>query len=318
MNYAAMTFLFNFFELGCFLWSLQTFGLKQAALIAVCVKIGRISTEVIRGKSYLVVLGVWFFGTILGVLSVHNWVLACFASPMAVFGISKIREHYKNHEKPPKKYKVVSRIVAFCLVPLFSFWILVPFVIYFLIKSVSEKCIHEEKTALFPKLGGAYQEYVLLHVHHIHYFAYAFAIPYLSIEVFHVNFLWTGIIFVVGWGAYNVYENRIASKLSYISIGHVIAGAGIGLIWAFPQAFTIMLLGWFLTGLGGGTFYMIKEKLPPGRGVSEVVELWGQLLGMIIFAISAWMNNFAIAYVFGIVFAVITTWIAISLSKEVL
>lgn len=316
MNYAMMTFLFNFFELGCFLWSLQTFGLKQAALVAVCIKVGRLSTEVIRGKSPIVVLGVWFLGIIVGGLSAHSWTLACLAGLMTVFGISKIREHYRCQEKPPKRYKVISRIVAFCLAPLFSFWILAPFVIYFLIKDSSEKNICEEKTALFPKLRGAYQAYALLNVHHIHYFAYAFAIPYLSMEVFHVSFLWTGIIFVVGWGAYNIYENRIASKLSYIAIGHIVAGVGVGLIWAFPQAFTIMLVGWFLTGLGGGTFYMIKEKLPPGRGVSEVVELWGQLLGMIIFAISAWMNELAIAYLFGIVCAVITTWIAIILDKE--
>lgn len=317
MNYALMTFLFNFFELGCFLWAMQTFGLKHATIIAVCVKVGRLCTETIRGKSSSIITGIFYVGIILGILSIYSWLLACVAAPMAVYGISKIREYYKLREKPPKKYKIFSRIFAFCVAPLFNFWLLIPFAMYFGIK-IFHYDINERKTSFFPNLENAKWEYALLGVHHMHYFAYAFLIPWIATTVFHINILLAGIIFVVGWGAYNVYESKVQAKMFYIAYGHLIAATGIGLIWYFPQNFFLIMIGWFLTGLGGGTFYMIKNKLPPDIGKSEVVELWGQLAGMILFALAVNIENLKIIYSCAIIFAVITTAIAIFLERRTL
>jgi len=317
MNYALMTFLFNFFELGCFLWAMQTFGLKQAAIIAVCVKVGRLCTETYRSRSSSIIASVLFVGTILGILSVHHWALACVAAPMAVYSISKIREHYKLLEKPPKKHKTLSRILAFSLAPLFDFWLLIPFAIYFGVKMLYDD-INERQTPFFPSLGNATWEYALLNVHHVHYFAYAFLIPYIATEVFQVNILLTGVVFVVGWGAYNIYEDRIESKPSHIAYGHIVAAIGVGLIWYFSDNFLLVMVGWFLTGLGGGTFYMIKDNLPPDRGKSEVVELWGQLIGMALFALAVNIQNLTIIYVCAILFAVITTAIAVFLERRII
>ncbi len=77
-----------------------------------------------------------------------------------------------------------------------------------------------------------------------------------------------------------------------------------------------MLFGWFLTGLGGGTFYMIKDRLPPCRGTSEVVELWGQLIGVGLFALAVNIQNLTIIYYCALIFAIITTLIAISLNRK--
>ena len=285
MNYILMTFLFNFFELGCFFWSMQVFGLEQAAIIVVCVKVGRLCTETMRSKSPRTIIGVFSVGIILGILSIHNWLLACISAPMVVYGISKIREHYKTIEKPSKNYKIFSRIFGFCVAPLFSFWVLIPFVIYLGINMWNSDII-ERKTALFPDLENNKLAYALLNFHHIHYFSYSLLIPYLAITVFHINFLLTGIIFVVGWGAYNIYEGKLKSKTCYVAYGHIVAAIGIALIWYFSHNFFFLMMGWFLTDLGGGTFYIIKDRLPPDTGKSEVVELWGQLLGVVLFALA--------------------------------
>lgn len=316
MNYALMTFLFNFFELGCFLWAMQNFGLGQAAIIAVCIKMGRLCTETIQAKSPIVITGIFSIGIILGILSIHNWLLTCLAAPMTIYGISKIREHYRLIEKPSKGYKVFSRILAFCLAPLFNFWLLIPFVLYLGMK-IFRSNINERITSFFPKLGNSKWEYALLNVHHMHYFVYAFLIPYTMVTMFKINILFTGIIFVIGWGAYNIYQDRVESKTSYVAHGHIIAAIGIGLIWYFSQNFLLVMLGWFLTGLGGGTFYMIKDKLPPDIGKSEVVELWGQFSGMLLFAIAVNIENHTIIYSCAIIFAVITTLIAIFLERRI-
>lgn len=315
MNYALMTFLFNFFELGCFLWAMQIFGLKRAAIVAVCVKVGRLCTETVRGRSPSIIIGVLATGIILGILSAYNWILACIAAPMTVYGISKIREHYKLRENPSKSYKTFSRIVAFCLAPLFNFWILIPFAAYIGVKVFHEN-ISERKTKFFPNLGNSEWEYALLSVHHMHYFAYAFLIPYIATAIFNVNILLTGVIFIVGWGAYNIYESRVKYRLSYIAYGHILAAVGVGLIWYFSDNFFLIMLGWFLTGLGGGTFYMIKDNLPPDRNKSEVVELWGQLTGMSLFASAANVEYLMVVYVCAIIFAVITTAIAVFLERR--
>ena len=318
MNYAIMTFLFNFFELGCFLWAMQVFGLESAAIIAVCSKVGRMCTETIRSRTTSIVIGVFLIGVILGALSLYyNWLLACLAAPMTVYSISKLRESYQSIERPPKKFKVFSRLMAFCIAPLFNFWILIPFAVYFAVK-MNNVNINERSTALFPDLGNYKWEYTLLNVHHIHYFAYSYVVPYLASEVFNIDMALVGIIFVIGWGAYNLYEGRIDSKISYVAYGHLIAGVGVGLIWFFTHNFLLVMFGWFLTGLGGGTFYIIKDKLPPDIGKSEVVELWGQLIGMFLFALAVNINNFEFIYYFAIIFAIATTVIANILSKRCL
>lgn len=317
MNYALMTFLFNFFELGCFLWAMQNFGLGQAAIIAVCVKVGRLCTETIQAKSSTVITVVFSTGITLGILSIHNWFLACLAAPMVVYGISKIREHYQSVEKPSKNYKIFSRIFGFCIAPLFNFWILIPFVVYLGIKIFRCK-INERVTLFFPKLRNTKWEYALLNVHHMHYFVYAFMIPYIMITMFQINILFVGIIFVTGWGAYNIYQDRIKSKIFYVAYGHIIAAIGIGLIWYFSQNFFLVMLGWFLTGLGGGTFYIIKDKLPSDIGKSEVIELRGQITGMLLFAIAVNIENHIIIYSCAIIFAIVTTLIAIFLERRIL
>ncbi|PJC48914.1 MAG: hypothetical protein CO035_00905, partial [Candidatus Omnitrophica bacterium CG_4_9_14_0_2_um_filter_42_8] len=127
-----------------------------------------------------------------------------------------------------------------------------------------------------------------------------------------------GIVFVIGWGAYNIYDGKIKSKTLYVAYGHLIAGIGVGLIWIFPQSFSLMMIGWFLTGLGGGTFYIIKDKLPNDIGKSEVVELWGQTIGMFLFAVAVNINNLTLIYYCAIIFAVVTTLIAFLLNRRYL
>ncbi len=317
MNYSLMTFLYNFFDLGCFLWSIQIFGLKKGAIILVFAKIGRLLTETIKGKSFNIVFGIFFLGVILGIFSVNNWIFACIGAPMVIFGISKIREYFRVIEKLPRKHKIISRMIGFCLSPLFNFWILIPFFIYLKFKLRNESAINNERqTSFFPDLKNHKWEYALLSVHHIHYFVYAFLVPYMAYAFFNVNIMLIGIVFFIGWGAYNLYEKILDYKMKYVAYGHIIAVIGICVILFFQQSLIALLFGWFITGLGGGTFYIIKSKLPDDIGKSEVIELWGQFIGVLLFAIGINTVNSDYLYFCAIIFAIITSLIAVFLEKK--
>ncbi|MDH4329958.1 MAG: hypothetical protein OEV93_00185 [Candidatus Moranbacteria bacterium] len=318
MNYALMTFLYNFFDLGCFLWSMQLFGLKEGSIIFVFAKIGRLSVETIKVKSFHIVFGVFFFGIVLGIISVYTtWLFTCLGAPFVIFGISKIREYFGILEKPPRRYKILSRMVGFCLAPLFNFWVLIPFFCYLAFSLRNQNEIKSERRApLFPYLEQHEWQYTLLITHQIHYFAYAFLVPYTACAIFNVNIMFAGIIFFIGWGAYNLYEKILAHKLKYVAYGHFIAGFGVCIILFFQQSLLALIIGWFITGIGGGTFYIIKSKLPDDIGKAEVVELWGQLLGMALFAIGVNFANSSYLYFSAIIFATATSVIALFLEKD--
>ncbi|MGW5237510.1 hypothetical protein ACWEOW_01100 [Monashia sp. NPDC004114] len=114
-------------------------------------------------------------------------------------------------------------------------------------------------------------------VHHAHYFAYCYSFWYLAPALISP---WTGLWFVVGWVAYFALERiwregRRAFAPKVIAVGHVTVAAAL-LMMPHMNASGV-LAAWFVTGIGGGTAYMLGSAA--GQGPRERFEDCGHVAG---------------------------------------
>lgn len=188
-----------------------------------------------------------------------------------------------------KKYKVLGRAVGFVISPISCSTILSLSAIalgLFCLIAVPAKRLHAQvflpfANRSFPKNKYAY---LAMSVHHFHYFAYCYSIPILVTRTSNVSPLCIGLIFYLGWSAYNAYERFIKPSYLWIISGHIVAAGA--LLWMyFDHGLFSLLIGWFLTGLGGGTVYMIPSLLRPPLEFTKqdmaVAEGIGHITGMV-------------------------------------
>lgn len=129
---------------------------------------------------------------------------------------------------------------------------------------------HELKSLLFFEF-----------LHHAHYFMYCYFVIALLYSVFGVPWELLGILFLVGWLGYSVDAAIIKSfEVSYPMLGHLLSAACIALI-AFSENLGQVLGLWFLTGIGGGTAYVLDfaTSLKIHRDKREIYENLGHVTG---------------------------------------
>lgn len=117
-------------------------------------------------------------------------------------------------------------------------------------------------------------------LHHAHYFAYCYTFWYLAPSLIGP---WTGLWFAVGWVAYFVAERswrerRRSFNPATMAIGHLAVAAA---LMAMPElAAPGVLATWFVTGIGGGTAYMLGNA--GNRGNRELYEDAGHVAGTVV------------------------------------
>ncbi|PID51914.1 MAG: hypothetical protein CR972_04660 [Candidatus Moraniibacteriota bacterium] len=314
MNYAIGTFLFNYFELGILLYGIGKFGFWKAVCIAIFFKIGKLISEVIKCDSIRFIALVLLCFSVLPAIYNDNYIIMCISSIFIEITLVWSRKFFKRREKTSKKHKVISRILGFMFAPIFSLWLFSVIAIWWILLYREE----EKKWLVYRKLIPLFDEnnklyYAILFFHHMHYFMYCYMIPYLLVVQMGIPYLWVGVLFFVGWGAYNLYDGRVNPKPQYIAWGHLISSLGIMIIWIFQFNIYMVMLGWFLTGLGGGTFYMIKFNLSEEND-GELVELYAQFLGTVLFFVI--FTFFALDFIF--IFATLFAIIVVVLSVRVI
>lgn len=116
--------------------------------------------------------------------------------------------------------------------------------------------------------------------HHAHYFAYCYVF-WAILPTAYLPFV--GPLFVIGWLAYFAFdelfsEHRKSFSLLALAAGHLVcAGALAGM--ALTSSAGVLLSLWFITGIGGGTAYMIGNVPPSGN--RELYEDWGHIAGLV-------------------------------------
>ncbi|XGU46129.1 hypothetical protein ACEXAJ_07185 [Fusobacterium necrophorum subsp. funduliforme] len=206
------------------------------------------------------------------------------------FTLMKIRNTVS--EQSSKKIKVLGRALGFILAPFSNLVVYIIFLcflylgIFFYVENIKFRFIRINCVRNRKEIGY----YALMTLHHIHYFIYAYSVPILFIKRTIIPIYCIGIIFYCGWAAYNAYEAIITPSWKWFITGHILAMLSLFMMFYFDN-FYIELLGWFLTGLGGGTIYMLhnlvktqneftKQDLLIAEGVGHVVGigLWGVII----------------------------------------
>ncbi len=113
--------------------------------------------------------------------------------------------------------------------------------------------------------------------HHAHYFIYCYTFWRLAVPLEP----WVvGPLFTVGWLAYFVAESVISRRLHFSSMvmgmGHLLCALCLGGMLMSSNLGWLMVM-WFLTGIGGGTAYMLGYG-PQAVG-RERAEDWGHVMG---------------------------------------
>ena len=109
-------------------------------------------------------------------------------------------------------------------------------------------------------------------LHHAHYFTYCYTfwrlIPALPVGA-------VGVLFSIGWAAYFVAEVMVGRTRHFsmviLAFGHLVCAA---CLFAMAAATTLapMMFLWFVTGVGGGTAYMLNNG-PQVRGRERAEDL---------------------------------------------
>ncbi|OFY65654.1 MAG: hypothetical protein A3H98_07110 [Bacteroidetes bacterium RIFCSPLOWO2_02_FULL_36_8] len=166
------------------------------------------------------------------------------------------------------QYKLIL-LAAFLLVPLFY--------VYFQFQVNDEK-VTIVRTEFKPNVRNPMNW--IQFFHHLHYFLFCYTFWALIKNIPSGYF---SVLFILGWIAYYFMEKKYRKEnksfnITSIGYGHLLSGITVLLMLLNPTN-TIILFLWFLTGLGGGTIYMLrhckeKEHL-------SFFEDWGHVVGCI-------------------------------------
>jgi hypothetical protein len=126
-------------------------------------------------------------------------------------------------------------------------------------------------------------------LHHAHYFAYCYTFWLLLPKN---SYPFIGVLFPIGWLGYGILETLLREETKYfnvwaLSVGHLLSAAAI-LIMALTNSVSLIIVMWFLTGLGGGTAYMLSNVPPAGD--REAFEDVGHVSGCLVAGASIWIT----------------------------
>lgn len=147
--------------------------------------------------------------------------------------------------------------------------------------------------------------------HHAHYFLYCYTFwrldPFVAVSL-------VGPLFVLGWLAYFLAESVIGRRSRFaplqMSVGHLLGASCLVGMLVSSRLWWLMLM-WFLTGVGGGTAYMLGRGPQATRreGAEDLGHVTGAVLGGLL---ATWTVQMSIAT--AAIVAVLTAALAFSLS----
>lgn len=115
-------------------------------------------------------------------------------------------------------------------------------------------------------------------LHHAHYFAYCYTFwALLNVGLFP----FIGPLFIIGWIGYFISEWLFRERFRVFSIktivlGHLLCAGALAAMLSSTSSLVILLL-WLITGVGGGTAYMLGNT--PNTGNRELYEDVGHIIG---------------------------------------
>jgi hypothetical protein len=245
-------------------------------------------------------------GTIIGALAVPALLLpfGALASSPAVLvmatGIQALRRQLKRASKPPVAVKNLVKFAAM-VVGGIAAWV-VGFGALGVATAASVAmarggcAVAASATPHPPPLSRRLQRVLRAteFAHHAHYFIYCYTFWRLDDAL---DARLVGPVFTVGWFAYFAAEGLIGRRLHFspiiMSAGHVFCALCLGGMLMSSNLGWLLAM-WFLTGVGGGTAYMLGNG-PQAVG-RERAEDWGHVAGTVFGGVIAtWAVSLSIA-----------------------
>jgi len=204
-----------------------------------------------------------------------------------LFGLSIMKIRDKFALNSTKKVKFTARALGFLFSPVGNFWIVLILGFVGTTLSLLRAKTTETKSVTLNKIKtdkNTLKNYIMF-LHHCHYFAYAYSIPLVISIYSNIDFIYYGLIFYIGWIAYNAYERYVKPSWVLLAWGHFLATISLVLISVAENPYAIIFL-WFMTGLGGGTVYMISHLIED-RSIStnknlKISEGYGHVFGILL------------------------------------
>lgn len=229
------------------------------------------------------------------------------------FGLSMMRVRDVAAHSSPRVVKYAARAFGFVVAPLIPEFALVLILGFSAALALSKSTELGERpdykiTLTQPRNLPVY---LVMMLHHAHYFAYAYAIPLIFADRTALPPHLMGLIFYIGWAAYNAYEWYLKPRWIWLIVGHILAAAALLLIPFAASAVPLLAL-WFVTGLGGGTVYMLRDLLPFQTEQSQqelkIAEGIGHLVGITVWFIAMLAQPSFAPFLSGCVLGVLATF----------
>ena len=171
------------------------------------------------------------------------------------------RKRLKNIAKTNTFNKRITRIIGFVIAPFYSiesiFIILLIYIcVFFCFYSIRAQI---NSTNLI-KPSFSFINLTML-IHQSHYFSYAYLIPIIFMQFHGINKNFGGLVFIIGWISY-IFSKRLFSRFNNYStfiFGHILITISLLFIFLSIHSILFLCIAWFLTGLGGGTVYCLRE-----------------------------------------------------------
>lgn len=98
-------------------------------------------------------------------------------------------------------------------------------------------------------------------VHQMHYFSYAYILPFLFAVAFKFGGLAAGAAFALGWVTYASIEKLLRGRRYglYFLLGHGLVVLSLSVLASWISTALIVVLAWAVSGLGGGTVFCLSK-----------------------------------------------------------
>lgn len=323
MHYLIFSLLAGYVEIGCLISACQyDFPLWSYPLAAVAYQAGNLIPHPMRYHHTIyfalsmVALPIGLCQTYIpGLLFLYTFIMSA--------SIQGFRDIAKPRVRPSTSVKRCYRITGFALAYSYgSSWSILATALICGVAYIHIKNSIKPINVIQIRIPSVNHLSTVMLIHQMHYFCYSNLMIYLFSIIYGVV-IWKVIgAFILGWITYIAAPSiwKIPSRVVFL-IGHIIAAISIYMIYYNRNANT-GLLWWILTGIGGGTVFVLREISRNNR-MDEIVDSWeniGHLFGsclslylVIIFQSTRW--PFLVAAAFAL-FTGIYGWIMMPLMHK--
>lgn len=203
---------------------------------------------------------------------------------LLTFSVARTREIGKLPFGHGLLFKRYLRPLAVGLTPWFNPWITaIAFVSASIFVTERGLVPFRIKSNWLPR-GALQANQLAMMLHHVHFFAYAYAVPIFLVSVAPNGLPFAGVHFYLGYLGYDLwYKGTRSNSWTTFLLGHVVAAGSILLMFETSTwwGFTIL---WIITGVGAGTVSILPTLSSPIDPDPEsnlaIYEDYGHVLGI--------------------------------------